>query len=109
MMADKISGYGGNGVDITSTRSRSPVRNERAADSDKAGAASRSGDATASSQVRLTDTAVNLKQIEARLADQPDVDRKRVDSLRERIESGAYEVNAGRLADRILAFERDLA
>lgn len=108
-MADRISGYGGKGVDISSTRSRAPERTERAADTDKAEAVSRGEGGAASSQVRLTDTAASLKQIEARLADQPDVDRKRVDSLRERIESGAYEVNAGRLADRILAFERDLA
>jgi negative regulator of flagellin synthesis FlgM len=108
-MADKISGYGRNGVDITSARSRAPVRNERAADSDRAEAGSRSDAAEASSPVRLTDTAASLKQIESRLADTPDVDRKRVETLRQRIESGAYEVNAGRLADRLLAFERDLA
>jgi negative regulator of flagellin synthesis FlgM len=108
-MADKIAGYGRNGVDITSTRSRVPVRNERAAEGDRAEAGGRSDGATTAGQVRLTDTAASLKQIEARLADQPDVDRKRVESLRERIESGAYEVNAGRLADRLLAFERDLA
>lgn len=105
-MADKISGYGRNGVDITSTRSRAPVRSERG---DKAEGAARGDSAEAGSQVRLTDTAVNLKQVETRLADVPDVDRKRVESLRQRIESGAYEVNAGRLADRIIAFERDLA
>jgi negative regulator of flagellin synthesis FlgM len=108
-MADKISNYGRTSVDITSTRSRAPVRNERAADSDKAEAGSRSDGADTSSQVRLTDTAANLKQIETRLADLPDVDQKRVATLRQRIESGAYEVNAGRLADRLLAFERDLA
>ncbi len=108
-MADKISGYGRNGVDTTSTRSRASVRNERAADSDKTEASGRNDGAATSSQVRLTDTAASLKQIETRLADVPDVDRKRVETLRERIESGAYEVNAGRLADRLLAFERDLA
>ncbi|MBL8200102.1 MAG: flagellar biosynthesis anti-sigma factor FlgM [Chromatiales bacterium] len=108
-MADKISGYGRNGVDIASARSRAPVRNERAADGDKAEAASRRDGAENSSQVRLTDTAASLKQVEKRLADLPDVDRKRVETLRQRIESGAYEVNAGRLADRLLAFERDLA
>lgn len=105
-MADKISGYGRNGVDITSTRARAPVRNERG---EKAEGSGRSEASDASSPVRLTDTAANLKQVEARLADVPDVDRKRVESLRQRIESGAYEVNAGRLADRIIAFERDLA
>jgi|CXWL01.1.fsa_nt_gi negative regulator of flagellin synthesis FlgM len=108
-MADKITGYGSNGVDITSTRSRGPVRNERAADGDKAEASSRTEANSTSSQVRLTDTASNLKQIEARLADLPNVDRARVDAVRQRIESGAYQVNAGRLADRLLAFERDLA
>ena len=109
-MADKISGYGSKGVDITSTRSRGPAPSERAASSDKSAAPARTTDASSTgSQVRLTDTASNLKQIEARLADLPDVDRARVDAARQRVESGAYQVNAGRLADRLLAFERDLA
>lgn len=108
-MADKISGYSRNGVDITSTRSRAPVRNERAAESERTEAGNRSDATGTSSQVRLTDTAASLKQAESRLAELPDVDRKRVETLRQRIESGAYEVNAGRLADRLLAFERDLA
>lgn len=108
-MADKISGYGGNGVDIRSTRSRGPARSEGAANSDKAETAGRTTDTSATaSQVRLTDTATNLKQIETRLAAQPDVDRARVDAVRKRVESGAYQMNAGRLADRLLAFERDL-
>jgi negative regulator of flagellin synthesis FlgM len=59
--------------------------------------------------VQLTDTAVNLKQIESRIAGLPDIDRARVDAVRQRVDSGAYQVNAGRLADRLLAFERDLA
>jgi len=108
-MADKISGYGRNGVDMTSARSRASVRNERTDGGDKAEGTGRSDGGKAASPVRLTDTAANLKQVETRLADVPDVDRKRVDTLRQRIESGAYEVNAGRLADRLLAFERDLA
>lgn len=110
-MADKISGYGSNGVDIASTRSRGSARNERVSEGDKTEASgTASGTASsASSQVRLTDTATNLKQIEARIANQPDVDRARVDAVRQRVESGAYQMNAGRLADRLLAFERDLA
>ena len=109
-MADKISGFGGGGVDITSTRSRSTARTERGSDGDKAQAARRPAEpSSAANQIRLTDTATNLKQIEARVKDLPDVDRARVEALRQRIESGAYEINAGRLADRLLAFERDLA
>jgi negative regulator of flagellin synthesis FlgM len=108
-MADKITGYGRNGVDITSARSRGAGRQERAADSEKTETSAPVDGGKSSSQVRLTDAATSLKQIETRLADLPDVDQKRVDSLRQRIESGQYEVNAGRLADRLLAFERDLA
>lgn len=59
--------------------------------------------------MHLTDMATNLKQVEARIAELPDVDRARVDAARQRVESGAYEINAGRLADRLLAFERHLA
>jgi negative regulator of flagellin synthesis FlgM len=108
-MADKITGYGRNGVDITSARSRGPARNERVAEGDKAEAGGRVETSSGSTPVRLTDTATNLKQIEARIAELPDVDQARVNAVRQRIESGAYEVNARRLADRVLAFERDLA
>ncbi|MDP2322882.1 MAG: flagellar biosynthesis anti-sigma factor FlgM [Gammaproteobacteria bacterium] len=108
-MADKISGYGRNGVDITSARSRETARKERAPDADKAGAGARTGSSSTASQVNLTSTATNLKQIEARIKDLPDVDRARVDAMRQRVESGTYEVDAKRLADRLLAFERDLA
>jgi negative regulator of flagellin synthesis FlgM len=59
--------------------------------------------------VQLTDTATNLKQVEAWIAELPDVDRARVDAVRQRVESGAYEINPERLANRLLAFERDLA
>ena len=106
-MADKISGYGRNGVELTPAKARGPARSERASGGEKA-ETRKSGDATGS-QVQLTDTATNLQQVEARIAKLPDVDRARVDAVRQRVESGAYEINAGRLADRLLAFERDLA
>ena len=108
-MADKISGYGIKGVEIASTRSRGPARNERAADGDKIETGSRPDASAAASQVRLTDTATNLKQVEARIANLPDVDRARVEAVRQRVQSGTYQMNPGRLADRLLAFERDLA
>jgi negative regulator of flagellin synthesis FlgM len=108
-MADKISGYGGKGLDIGSTRSRGPTRNERVADADKTEGGNRPEASATASQVRLTDTATNLQQVESRIADLPDVDRARVDAVRQRIESGNYQMNPGRLADRLLAFERDLA
>lgn len=108
-MTDRITGHGRNGADLAPLKSRATSRNERAGDSDKAEGKDRPEETSRSSHVHLTDTASNLKQAETRLKDLPDVDHKRVETLRQRIESGAYEVNAGRLADRLLAFERDLA
>ena len=108
-MTDKISGYGRNGADLLSVRSRATGRVEQAGNGDKAEGQGRADDASRSGHVRFTHTASTLQQAEARLRDLPDVDHKRVEALRQRIESGAYEVDAGRLADRLLAFERDLA
>ncbi|MEZ5565149.1 MAG: flagellar biosynthesis anti-sigma factor FlgM [Gammaproteobacteria bacterium] len=111
-MANKITGYNSNSVDIAAARSRETARSGQAS-SDKAGTDNRAGakvtTPAADSHVQLTDTATNLKQVEGRLASVPDVDRARVDEVRQRVESGSYQVNAERVADRLLAFERDLA
>jgi negative regulator of flagellin synthesis FlgM len=102
-MADRINGYGRGGVDISSTRTRA-LRSETARDSSRAGESGQAADA-----VRLTDTATNLKQIEARLAALPDVDQARVDAIRKRIESGSYRADPGRIAERLLKLDRELA
>jgi negative regulator of flagellin synthesis FlgM len=101
-MADKINGYGRNGVDITSTRLRAIERGEDARKSRKSESVS-SGD-----DVQLTRAATSLKQVETQLAGLPDVDRARVDAVRQRIESGSYQMDANRIADRLLRFEREL-
>lgn len=105
-MSDKITGYGRSGVDIKSARAETTPRADKPRNADRAAADEKTRE-PATGGVRLTDTATNLKQIEARLRSSPDVDQSRVEALRSRIESGAYQVNAGRLADRLLAFERD--
>ena len=101
-MADKINGYGRGGVDITSTRLRAIERGEDARQSRK------SESPSGSDEVQLTHTATSLKHVEARLAGMPDVDRARVDAIRQRVESGNYRMDANRIADRLLRFEREL-
>lgn len=103
-MADKINGYGGGGVDISTTRLRAIERGENAGQSRKPASASASAD-----DVQLTHTATSLKQIETRLASIPDVDRARVEAVRQRVESGTWKMDANRIADRLMRFERDLA
>lgn len=111
-MADKITGYGKSQVEVATSRSREAGRSSRAG-SDRVDAGHRAAEkgatAAADTQVRLTDTATNLKQVEQSLASMPDVDQARVSEIRQRVDGGSYQVNADRLADRLLAFERDLA
>ena len=101
-MADKINGYGRGGVDITSTRLRAIERGEDARQSRK------SESPSGSDEVQLTHTATSLKHVEARLAGMPDVDRARVDALRQRVESCNYRMDANRIAARLLRFAREL-
>lgn len=101
-MADKITGYGAGRVDISATRSKATARAEAAMEQQKAEAGKAADD------VRLTDTATNLKQVEARLASLPDVDQARVDAVRKRLEAGSYRADAGRIAERLLKLDREL-
>jgi negative regulator of flagellin synthesis FlgM len=101
-MADKINGYGRGGVDITSTRLRAIERGEDARQGRKAESTSGRDD------VQLTQTATSLKNIEAQLASVPDVDRARVEAVRQRVESGDYRPDSNRIADRLLRLEREL-
>jgi len=62
-----------------------------------------------SAEVHITQTARRLATIEQKLKEQPEADTQRINSVRAAIESGAYKVSADKIADRLLAFERNLA
>ena len=51
-----------------------------------------------SQQVSLTDTAAKLRQLEAKIADQPVVDTQRVESLKKSIADGTFKVDSSRTA-----------
>ncbi len=58
--------------------------------------------------VNLTDAAQQLKKLEASLASVPVVDAQRVESIRQAIANGSYEINPERVAEQMLAFESAL-
>lgn len=58
--------------------------------------------------VSLTDTAERLQSIEAKLQNTPVVDKQRVDSIRQALNEGAYQIDASKIADKLLAFESSL-
>ncbi len=64
--------------------------------------------ASATDSVSLTDTASQLRRIEASLADQPEVDNDKVAAIRQAIDDGSYQVDAGRIADSLMTFESSL-
>jgi len=101
-MTDKIISQGRNCLDITQSRARATDATQRSktAESGKQATAARDS-------VQLTDTATNLKRIEAKLADVPEIDQSRVDEIRQRLQANTYEVDAEQLAQKILQLDQD--
>lgn len=64
--------------------------------------------AAASDHVNLTDSARALQEA-ARTSDGPVIDSKRVEQIRSAIADGSYQVNPGRIADRMLALDAQIA
>src|SRR6202050_4191592 len=58
--------------------------------------------------VTLTDSARSLQKIEEAVAKTPVVDANKVDSIKQAVQNGTYQVNAGRVAGKMLQFERGL-
>ncbi|MFC5436820.1 flagellar biosynthesis anti-sigma factor FlgM [Rhodanobacter umsongensis] len=62
---------------------------------------------TSDDQLRLTDSALALQEA-ARPGDTAAVDPHRVEQVRKALADGSYKVDAGRIADRLLAFEQQI-
>lgn len=58
-----------------------------------------------SDSLSLTDTATRLRSLEASLTELPEVDEERVAAIRQALEEGSYQVDAARIADKLLKFE----
>ncbi len=98
----RIKGPEGGSVDATG-RSRTI---SRAPPTPQAGAAGGSPDNAES--VHITGAALQLLALQQHLGEIPDVDVARVEQLRADINQNRYQVDAGRIADRLLQLEGDL-
>lgn len=56
--------------------------------------------------VSFTNTAEQLRQAEQALANQPVVDNHKVESVRDQIAAGSFEINAPRIAEKMIQMER---
>jgi negative regulator of flagellin synthesis FlgM len=103
-VTNKISGY-------STAEPVAPIKgsNSSAAVADKSqGDASSAATSQTGDHVTLTDSARSLQKIEERVAKTPVVNAEKVAAVKQAISSGNYQVDAGRVADKILKFERGL-
>jgi len=99
-----ISGY-------KATQPLAPIKgskgNTPVGDSSGSDAASTAA-AQSSDHVTLTDSARSLQKIEEAVAKAPVVDTAKVAAVKQAVSSGTYQIDTGRVADKLLQFERGL-
>jgi negative regulator of flagellin synthesis FlgM len=103
-MTDKINGQGHQPLDLTGTSRKLGVQ-----DGQDATRATGSGDRSTGDTVSFTRSALLLGRLEELVASTPVVSNERVDAIRQALASGAYEVDAHTVADKLLRSENDLA
>ena len=59
--------------------------------------------------VSLTDTSERLRNLENTLAALPVVDTQRVEAIQQAIADGSFEINADKIAEKMLQFDIDLS
>ncbi len=102
-MANDITGIHSARTGQAGNRNTSRIGNDADTGTRAGGSSAGGGD----DKVSLTATAARLKDIERRLAtDQPPFDADRVNRTKQAIASGEYRVDAGRVADKMLNFEK---
>lgn len=62
----------------------------------------------AGEQVSLSDSGRQMQALEQRVSDAPAVDQTRVAEIRDAIERGDYEIDAGQIADGLIRDSREL-
>lgn len=71
--------------------------------SEQAGVASQTGD-----HVTLTTSARSLQKLSEAIAQAPVVNADKVASVKQAVNGGTYQVNSGRVTDKLLQFEKGL-
>ncbi|MCP4596067.1 flagellar biosynthesis anti-sigma factor FlgM [Neptuniibacter sp.] len=98
-------------IDFTSPSSQATTTRARTTEQGNSAPKSSSGSAPVQAPsskgdtVQLSDAAQTLQNVEKKLANTPDVDSARVERLKQEIESGSYQINAERVAEKMLNFD----
>jgi negative regulator of flagellin synthesis FlgM len=97
-VSNKISGY-------AASEPQAPIKgsNSNSTVATAAATTAQTGD-----HVTLTDSARSMQKIEEAVAKAPMVNAAKVASVKQAVQSGTYQIDAGRVADKLLQFERGL-
>lgn len=101
-MANDISGIGSNRTQQSGNRTAQQVGDENKSPNISTNTTS------GSDKVSLTKTAARLKDIEKTLSDQSPVDTNRVNDMKSALANGNYNVDADKIADKMMTFEAAL-
>jgi len=104
---DKISGYKATQplAPLKGAKGNAPVADQS---SDASVSSAPAAAPQASDHVTLTDSARSLQKIEEAIAKAPVVDTAKVATIKQAVSSGTYQIDSGRVADKLLQFERGL-
>ena len=86
----------------------SQTNGEKKVGAEKTGADTASVPAISGDKVELTQNAQLLQRLDKTLGELSAVDSRRIDAVREAIQNGDYEVDAEKIADAMLRFDREL-
>ncbi len=86
----------------------SQANGEKRVGAEKTAADTASVPAISGDKVELTKNAQLLQRLDKTLGELSAVDNRRIDAVREAIQNGEYEVDAEKIAEAMLRFDRDL-
>lgn len=99
-MAININNLGVNNNTLNNTKTAESNRSQTGESA--ARSADLAADKTPADKVELSPQALSLKSLEARINGAPDVDTARVESIRQSIENGSYNIDANDIANKLL-------
>lgn len=98
-----------NNVGTNSTQNPADTRANKSGGASNIAASSASGQVKASEDtVEISNQAIDLSDLEARIRDLPDVDKSRVEQLRAQINNNSYQIDNEAIASKMLNFEFSL-
>lgn len=104
-MSVDLNGIGQGQVNTQRTTAEKPAstQNAKQAAPEQAKAQSARGE-----NVNLSSQAKNLKQLEQKLGDYPEMDDDRIEQIRSALENGTYKIDAEKVAQKMLDMDKSI-